>query len=141
MNEATQFCIGLEDKPGVLAALCAALREGGVNIEAIFVTEDPDCCWVNVILDTVSDADRVLSEHGYNFFTEPVLTIGLHDRPGELECVANKLSEAEVNINYVYGSSTKDAEFYLVLNVSDVPRAKAALGATSDSASSKLTSA
>lgn len=140
MNEATQFCIGLDDQPGLLAELCGALRTGGVNIEAIFVADDPDCCWVNVVLDTVAAARKVLTEHGYNFFTEPVLTIELDDRPGEMERVAGTLSAADVNINYVYGSSTKGERFFLVLNVSDVPRAKKALSAASSS-TGKLTGA
>lgn len=56
-----------------------------------------------------------------------MLSIGLSDRPGELERVASKLAEAEVNINYVYGSSPTNAAFNLILNVSDVARAKEAL--------------
>jgi len=140
MNEATQFCIGLEDKPGLLARLCEALRTGGVNIQAIFVADDPECCWVNVIVDAVPDARRVLTERGYNFFTEPVLTIRLDDRPGELERVATTLCDARVNINYVYGSSAKGAAFCLVLNVSDVAKAKTVLAAASDSLPTQLPS-
>lgn len=127
MNEITQFCIGLQDEPGLLAKLCGTLRAGKVNIRALFVSDDPDCCWVNLVVDDEAVADRVLRNGGYNFFTERVLSIGLKDRPGELERVAQQLAEAEVNINYVYGSSPASTEFNLILNVSDVERARQVL--------------
>ena len=130
MNEVTQFFIGLQDKPGVLAEFCSTLHTGGVNIQAIFVSDDEECCWVNIVVDNPENTERVLKDNGFNFFSEKVLSVGLSDRPGELERVASKLAEAEVNINYVYGSSPADAAFNLILNVSDVARAKEALAST-----------
>ena len=136
MNEVTQFCIGLQDKPGLLAQLCSTLQSGGVNIQAIFVSGDTESCWVNIVVDNPENTERVLKDNGHNFFSEKVLSIGLSDRPGELERVASKLAEAEVNINYVYGSSPKNANFNLILNVSDVARAKDVL-ASADPTPSK----
>jgi len=130
MNEVTQFCIGLQDRPGLLARLCSTLHTGEVNIQAIFVSDDEECCWVNIVVDNPETTERVLKDHGYNFFSERVLSVGLSDRPGELERVALRLAEAEVNINYVYGSSPRTADFNLILNVSDVGRAKEVLART-----------
>ena len=39
MAKATQFCVGLANKPGSLAKLCAALSRAKVNIEAISVAD------------------------------------------------------------------------------------------------------
>ncbi len=135
MNEVTQFCIGLQDKPGLLAQLCSTLQAGGVNIQAIFVSDDTECCWVNIVVNNPENTASVLKDNGFNFFSEKVLSIGLSDRPGELERVASKLAEAEVNINYVYGSSPANAAFNLILNVSDVARAKEVLADTEPSTS------
>jgi len=129
MHETTQFCIGLQDEPGLLADLCGTLRAGNVNIEALFVADDPDCCWVNLVVDDPVLADRILRDDGYNFFTERVLSVGLTDRPGELERVARRLADARVNINYTYGSSPTRSAFNLILNVSDVDQAKRVLDA------------
>ena len=46
MSQATQFCVGLENKPGVLASLCAAIQRADVKIAALFVSDDEDFCWV-----------------------------------------------------------------------------------------------
>ena len=123
MPQATQFCVGLPDQPGVLAGLCSALNSASVNIRAIFVSDDPDCCWVNMIVEPMEAARRVLQKGKYNFFTEQVLALKLTDQPGRLEEVATKLAAAHININYVYGSCANSGTFTLIVNVSDADAA------------------
>lgn len=129
VTESTQFCVGLPNRPGTLAALCRALREGGVNIEAICVADDQNCCWVNMLCEPSDVAQGVLSAASYNYFAETVLTMRAHNQPGELERIANRLAEADINIEYVYGSGATVGTFTLVLGVADRERAAELLGA------------
>lgn len=127
MAEATQFCVGLENKPGMLARLCEHLKRADVNIEAIFVTDDEECAWVNFVVSTGCDPEQALIDGGYKFFTEKVLTVQMENRPGALQSVAAKLAGAGVNIEYVYGSCGQQPTFMLVLNVDDLKQAEEAL--------------
>lgn len=122
MPEAVQFCIGLENKPGVLAKLCAAIRRAHVKIDALFVSDDEDFCWVNMVANPPEAAREMLTDGGYNFFTETVLVVRVKN-PGELEAIATRLAEAGVNINNVYGSCMEGSPSTLVLNVSDIQQA------------------
>ena len=122
MVEATQFCIGLDNKTGILAALCGCLRRANVDVEALFVSHDEQCCWVNLVATPASTARDALTKDGYHFFTEQVLALQGDNRPGQLEAISTKLSEAGVNINYIYGSAV-GSSFKVVLNVSDLARA------------------
>ncbi len=124
---ATQFCVAVRNQAGSLASLCAALSAGGVNIEAIFVSDDEEYCWVNFIAQPESAVEAVLGAGGFHFFTESVLTLQLDNQPGALEKVAASLADNEVNINYVYGGGLHGSPFTLVLNVSDVERASQVL--------------
>ncbi len=128
MAVATQFCIGLENKPGALAELCGILRRADVNVDALYVSEDEDCTWVNFVASPVPVANDVLAEAGHDFFTEKVLVVRVDDRPGELERVSSKLAEASININYVYGSCV-NGSCTLVFNVDDMAGAEKAVGA------------
>ena len=128
MAQATQFCVGMEDKPGSLAKLCASLRQANVNIEALYATNDADGCWVNMIATPEADAETALADGGYHFFREKVFTLHGASQPGELERIATTLADAGVNINYVYGAGTADSGFMAVLNVSDLERAEKLLG-------------
>lgn len=129
MKSATQFCIGLDDRPGALARLCTILREADINIEAIFVGDDPEGCWVNLLPSDENAANNALAEHGYSFSTEPVLLLDLPHKAGELEHIAKTLADAGVNIDYVYGSGSAGAPFRLVLAAGDIAAARRALTA------------
>lgn len=120
MRGSTQLCVALDNKPGELARLCGALRAGGVTVAALFVSEDADCCWVNFVCDDSAAAERMLEGKNYRFISERVLTITVdHHTTTALERLAIRLADAGININYVYGSTSADAPFTLVLKVDD----------------------
>ena len=128
MVEVTQFCVGLEHKPGMLAKLCAALRQAEVNINALCVSDDENCCWVNLVASPVEATDRVLAEGGFRYLAEKVLSLQLDNKPGTLEHVAATLAKGNVNINYIYGAGTHGTSCMLVFSVDDPARAMKLLG-------------
>jgi hypothetical protein len=127
MAEVTQFCVGLENRPGMLAHLCAVLGQAGVRIDALFVSNDDEGCWVNLIAVPEADADRILRQAGCHFFKERVLAITVDNHPGVLERIASRFAEAGININYVYGSGAQMPNFMLIFNVDDIARAASAV--------------
>ncbi len=133
MQEATQFCVGLSNEKGALARLCGLLREANVNIEALFVSDDEDGVWVNMVATPPEEADQALRSGGYRFVPETVLVVQAQSRPGGLERIAAELSEAGVNIQYVYGSGSLGSAFMLVLSVDDSMRAGEVLAAVPQS--------
>lgn len=128
MARATQFCIGLPNKAGVLAKLCAALTRARVNIEAISVADSADCCWVRLVASSTAKAKAALTRGKYNFCTQQVLTVKAANKPGELGRIAAKLARAGVNINYVYASTGDGKSCLLVFSVSNLARAAKAVG-------------
>ena len=127
MLEATQFCVGLENKPGMLAKLCGDLTRAKVNIEALFVSDDEGYSWVNFVVFAAADTEKALADSGYKYFTEKVLTVQMENRLGALEQVASQLAKAGVNIGYVYGSCGPEPSFTLVFSVDDFEQAEKAL--------------
>ena len=99
-----------------------------VNIDALCVSDDEDCCWVNLVTTPTEAADRVLAEGGFRYLAEKVLTIQIGNQPGTLEQVAATLAEANVNINYIYGAGTEGSPCMLVFKVDDPARATKVLG-------------
>ncbi len=127
MEPSTQFCIGLHNEPGALAKLCGRLHDAGVCIDALFVSDDEDGCWVNMVASPTDRADHTLESSGYSFFTETVLTLWGKNQPGVLARVASRLAQKHVNINYVYGAGGEAASFMLVLSVDDIELAQKTL--------------
>ena len=128
MASATQFSVGLDNKPGALAKLCGSLIRAKVNIEAISVADTADCCWVRLVASPAAAAKTELTGGRYNFTTQRVLTVRAVNAPGQLERIAARLAKAKVNINYVYASGVRGADSLVVLGVSNLSRAARALG-------------
>lgn len=128
VRKSIQYCIGLENKPGTFAKLCAALAKMEVDVRALFVSEEGKYSWVHLIGDPSSSTEHALNEGGYKFFTETVLTVRVDDQRGALERIADRLAQAKVNIAYIYGSGAEGSAFTLVLNTTDVELAGKALG-------------
>ena len=128
MAKATEFCVGLDNKPGTLAKLCTALKRAKVNIDAISVADNAQCCWVRLVASPVTAAKQALTRGRFHFCTQQVLKMQVANRPGELERMTTKLAKGGVNINYVYGSNAKGSSSTLVLSVSNLDRAAKAVG-------------
>ena len=123
MARVTQFCIGLDNKPGTLAKLCTALHRAKVNLEAVSVSDNAECCWVRLVASPTAAVKTTLTKGRYNFCTQKVLRLRVPHRPGVLRGIAAKLAKAGVNIKYVYGSNAEGPTSTLVLSVDDIDRA------------------
>ncbi len=128
MAKVTQFCVGLDNKPGTLAKLCRVLKRAKVNIDAVSVSDNAECCWVRLVASPAAAARTALTKARISFCTQRVLTLNVYNRSGELERISSRLARAGVNINYVYGSNARGSASTLVLCVSDLQRAANALG-------------
>lgn len=129
MLEVTQFCVGLEHKPGMLAKLCETFRRANVNIDALCVSSDEDCCWVNLVGSPADAADHALAGGGFKYVAEKVLALQVDNKPGALGRVASLLANAGININYIYGGGTEGSPCALIFSVDDQERARKVLGA------------
>lgn len=79
---------------------------------------------IRVMVDETDKALEVLNEAQYWVNTTEVLVIKLHNRPGRLADISRRFGNADININYVYGSGALDAEKAIyVFHVPDVDQA------------------
>ena len=79
---------------------------------------------IRVMVDKTDKALKVLNEAQYWVNTSEVLVIKLHNRPGRLADISKRFGDANININYVYGSGALDVEKAIyVFNVPDVNQA------------------
>ncbi|MEA2625505.1 MAG: hypothetical protein QOD06_1550 [Candidatus Binatota bacterium] len=127
MRVVTELSFFLENKSGVLAAVCKNLREEGVNLEAISVVDHIDHAIVRMVVPKPAKATAVLAARDLPVITKEVLQIDLTNRPGALEDVARRLARARVNIDYLYGTVGIATRARLYLRVNDLKKARRAL--------------
>lgn len=123
MPRGTQLSVCLENKPGQLAKMGAALGRAKVNIRAISVADSSDCGVVRLVTSSNAKARQVLAKAGTTVVQQPVLLVKAPDEPGVLAAIAGKLAAAKVNVNFVYGSTCGCCDSLLVIGVDDIVKA------------------
>ncbi len=124
----TQLSIHMENRPGALAELTAALHDAGVNLQGISVPDTGEFGTVRVLPVDVMEAKDALQDAGLPHVAVDVLAVGLPHRPGSLAQVARLLADANVVIRYAYATIPEtDGTSLCVLRVDDIHKAQEVL--------------
>ena len=84
--------------PGLLADICRALAEHGVDILDIDIEEDKRKATVVLIAEPTQVAERVLRDECFSVRVEPMLVLTLRDEPGAIARVAERLKDESINV-------------------------------------------
>lgn len=124
-----QISVFLENKPGALYAMTGVLAQNKIDMRALNVAETKDFGIVRVIVDNVYAATTVLKDAGYVHSVTPVLGVAIPDVPGGLNKVLQVLTDAKVNVEYMYAFlGGRDVDHaYMIFRVEDNNAAAAAL--------------
>ena len=117
-----QISVFSENKPGRLAAIAGALEEEGINILTFSIAEANGFGVVRALVDRPDAAYKKLNAMGFMVSFTDVIAVKMRDVPGGLFEMANVLSEAEINIEYSYAYSGREAAV-LILRVDQVEAA------------------
>jgi hypothetical protein len=108
----TQLSVFLENKSGRLADVTRALASNKINIRALSIADTIDYGLLRLIVNDPVAARNALAEDGFTVTLTEVLAIEVTDRPGGLANIIDILSEAGLNIEYMYafvGTSGENA--------------------------------
>ncbi len=97
-----QLSIFLENKAGRLLDVTHILNEAKINIRALSLADTSDFGILRVIVDDTEKAKNLLKEHGLTVGRTSVVAVEVPDVPGGLDKVLTILSEARVNVEYMY---------------------------------------
>ena len=126
-----QISVFVENKPGALYALTAVLAQGQIDMRALSLAETKDFGIVRLIVDDLYQATTLLKDAGYVHSLTPVVGVAIPDVPGGLNRVLQVLTDARVNVEYMYAFlGGKDVDHaYMIFRVADDKAAEAALAA------------
>jgi hypothetical protein len=100
---AVDLVIEIENTPGALAAVAAAISDAGVNIAAATCLHAGDNAELHILVKHAEAAKHSLSITGLAVSHErEVVIVDVHDRPGELADVTRRIAKAGVNLDLVY---------------------------------------
>lgn len=121
-----QLSFSLPNRIGLLSELSSFLTAAKVNIEAICAYGMGDEGYFMIVTDNNTKAKKVISQMGAEVKVEDVIAAELPHKVGQLRQVAKQISDAGVDIQYVYGSPVK-GKMTLIFKTADDKKALKAL--------------
>jgi hypothetical protein len=102
-----QLTFSLPSKIGLLADVSSFITSAKINIEAICAYEMGEQGFFMLLTDNYAKTKKILSHMGADVSVDDIITVDLPNKFGELQKVAKKISDAGIDINYIYGSPVK----------------------------------
>jgi len=100
--KAEQISIFLENKAGRLSEVTGILAQAGVNIRALSLADTTDFGVLRLIVDNNQKAEEALREAGFTVRITHVVAVEVDDRPGGLHFILDVLTQAGINVEYMY---------------------------------------
>ena len=124
-----QISVFVENKPGALYALTAVLAQGQIDMRALSLAETKDFGIVRLIVNDLYKTTTLLKDAGYVHSLTPVVGVAIPDVPGGLNRVLQVLTDAKVNVEYMYAFlGGKDVDHaYMIFRGADDKAAETAL--------------
>ncbi len=123
-----QIAIFLENKAGRLAEITEVLAEHGINIRAMSLADTADFGILRLVVNDTDQACQVLRRAGFTVGRTEVVVVAVPDRPGGLASVLKTLTDAGLNVEYMYAFSQKSGDTgLLIFRIEDSDRARSVL--------------
>jgi hypothetical protein len=125
---AVDLVIDIENTPGALAQVAAAISDAGVNIAAATCVGPGERAELHILVPHAEAARRALAiSHVAVTREREVVVVDVEDRPGALADLTRKIARAGVNLDLVYVATRNR----VVFGAADLAALRAALDAAS----------
>ena len=122
----TELSLRLPNSPGALTAVCRLLSNERVGILAIALDSAGQ---LRMVVDNHVHGGAVLREHHHQVSERDVIVMAVSNAPGGLAPALRLVSEANINVEYMYGGAAEGGPTAtIVLGVDDALRASAVAG-------------
>ena len=124
---AFDLAIDIENTPGALAEVAAAISDAGVNIAAATCVGTGERAELHILVKHAEAARHALATTQVGVSRErEVVVVEVEDRPGVLADLTRKIAKAGVNLDLVYVATRNR----VVFGATDLDALRSALGPT-----------
>ena len=124
---AKQLSVFIENRQGRLGEVLNVLKNNNVNILSLSLADTTEYGLLRLIVNNPELGKAKLAEEGFSTLLSDVLVIRIKHVSGSLQELIVKLSENDINVEYMYGLSTDGEQAFVVLKASCVEKAQMVL--------------
>lgn len=126
--EVKQISVFLENKRGRLWEAIHTLAKSQINIRALSIADTTEFGILRLIVPSPQKARDALERSGFVVRENDVIAVGVSDKPGGLASVLKIVTDAGINIEYLYAFVEKSGEkAVVVLRTDSISKGKKAL--------------
>lgn len=115
-----QLSVFIENKWGRLAEITKVLGDENINIRAMSVADTSDFGILRMIVDKPDKAVESFQKNNMTLTVTTVIGVGISDKPGAFAKVVQVLTDANIEIEYLYDyNSRNEEELCIILRVND----------------------
>lgn len=119
-----QISVSIENSPGRLYEVTHLLGQAGINLRALNLVDSGDFGTLRLLVSDIAKTRRILMEKSMPARVDDVVAVEIEDKPGRLSEVLKHLTQARINVLYMYafiGMSANNA--VMIFRFSDNDRA------------------
>lgn len=126
--EVKQISVFLENKKGRLWEALDVLSKAQINIRALSIADTSEFGILRLIVPDPEKAKKVLAKSNFTVRENNVIAVCVSDKPGGLAGVLKILTDADINVEYVYAFVEKSGKkAVVVLRTENISKGKKAL--------------
>jgi hypothetical protein len=126
--EVKQISLFLENRKGRLWEAMDVLAKAKINIRALSIADTSDFGILRFIVPDPEKAKKVLAKSSFTFKESDVIAVGVSDQPGGLAGILKILTDADINVEYMYAFVEKSGKkAVVVLRTDSISKGKKAL--------------
>ncbi|MBE5752370.1 MAG: amino acid-binding protein [Clostridia bacterium] len=118
-----QISVFIENRKGRLGDILDVLKENGVNILSLSLSDTAEYGLLRVIADKPQAGKAALTSAGFSGMLTDVFILKIPHEPGALQNILRTISDEEINVEYMYGLSVDGGEASIVVKTSDLEKA------------------
>ena len=118
-----EIIVTVENRVGRLEEITGIISKEGINIRAIAAYVENNQAIFRIITSDNLKTKEILSQKGLKPEAKEVVIIELPDKVGELHTMAGKLKEANIDLEYIYGTTTTAEVATLIFSSNDNEKA------------------
>jgi hypothetical protein len=109
-----EIFITTDNKVGKLAEVTKVITTSGINIRGISAYAVADKAYFRLITSDNAKAKGILKNIG-TLQTKEVIIVDMPDEVGELEKLAAKLKQADIDLTHIYGTTSKPHQSAIII--------------------------
>ena len=115
-----QLSVFIENRQGRLGEVLRVLKENDVNILSLSLADTTEYGLLRIIVNVPERGCEVLLKAGFSSMLTDVLIIKVPHVAGALQSILSRITEKNINIEYMYGLSVESQDASIVMKTNEL---------------------